>query len=103
MHQEVVQTFVIQLQFLGLTVVSFDFGRKISRGGDMWFVVGHFSGESSGLRRWQLALLLGCCLLLALPVRATELMLPQVYAGQVEVSGWLMSEKLDGLLRKLYT
>ena len=63
----------------------------------MWFVVGHFSGEPSGLKRCQLALLLGCCLLLALPARATELMLPQVYAEQVEVTGWLMSEKLDGV------
>lgn len=28
---------------------------------------------------------------------SAELMLPQVYAGQSDVSGWLMSEKLDGM------
>ncbi len=40
-----------------------------------------------------------CCLLALLAVRAiaTELMLPQVYSEQVDVSGWLMSEKLDGV------
>lgn len=31
------------------------------------------------------------------PLRAAELMLPQVYHDQVEVVGWLMSEKLDGV------
>ena len=43
-------------------------------------------------------LLLFCCLFL--PVAhsfAAGLMLPQVYSGQVDVSGWLMSEKLDGV------
>ena len=33
----------------------------------------------------------------AVHTAAAELMLPQVYAGQVRVSGWLMSEKLDGV------
>jgi len=32
-----------------------------------------------------------------MPVNAGELMLPQVYDGQVDVAGWLMSEKLDGV------
>lgn len=47
--------------------------------------------------RWWLGLLLGCVLLTAAPLRAAELMLPQVYSPQVEVAGWLMSEKLDGV------
>jgi DNA ligase-1 len=33
----------------------------------------------------------------AAPSLAAELMLPKVYVGQVDVSGWLMSEKLDGV------
>lgn len=44
------------------------------------------------------ALLLYCGLLLpAVHAVAAEPMLPQVYTGQVDVSGWLMSEKLDGV------
>lgn len=35
--------------------------------------------------------------LLAAPVTAFELMLPQAYDRQQPVSGWLMSEKLDGV------
>lgn len=36
--------------------------------------------------------------LLALPsARGLELMLPQVYEGDIDLSGWLMSEKLDGI------
>lgn len=42
-------------------------------------------------------LLLCCGLLLTAPARAAELMLPQVYARQVDVGGWLLSEKLDGV------
>jgi DNA ligase-1 len=42
-------------------------------------------------------LLLCCWLLFTASSRAAELMLPQVYAEQVDVSGWLMSEKLDGV------
>jgi len=43
-------------------------------------------------------LLLVCCgLLLSAQVSAIELMLPQVYTDQDDVSGWLMSEKLDGV------
>lgn len=38
-----------------------------------------------------------CAVLLATPAAATELMLPQVYAGQTDIRGWLMSEKLDGV------
>lgn len=44
-----------------------------------------------------LVALLCCGLLLAGRAAAGELMLPQVYAGQVDVAGWLMSEKLDGV------
>lgn len=61
----------------------------------------------SGYRKWlgsypkmltQIVWLLLCCgLFLIAPSRATEMMLPQVYAEQVDVSGWLMSEKLDGV------
>lgn len=36
-------------------------------------------------------------LLLPAPSYSGELMLPEVYTGQVDVSGWLMSEKLDGV------
>ncbi len=42
-------------------------------------------------------LLLCCGLLLTAPSSATELMLPEVYSEQVDVNGWLMSEKLDGV------
>ncbi|HEY5674858.1 MAG TPA: DNA ligase [Malonomonas sp.] len=42
-------------------------------------------------------LLLISGLLPAAPVGAAELMLPQVYSEQVDVAGWLMSEKLDGV------
>ncbi len=59
---------------------------------------------SSDLSRWLAAnfgrsirLFLCCWLLLTIPARAGELMLPELYTGQVEVSGWLMSEKLDGV------
>ena len=43
--------------------------------------------------------LLLCCgvLLFAVNSIAAKLMLPQVYTQQVDVSGWLMSEKLDGV------
>ena len=36
-------------------------------------------------------------LLLSLPLQASDLMLPKVYTGQIDVAGWLMSEKLDGV------
>ena len=43
--------------------------------------------------------LLVCCWMLfsTAQVTAAELMLPQIYTQQVDVSGWLMSEKLDGV------
>ena len=43
--------------------------------------------------------LLYCCitLLATVPGTAAELMLPQIYTQQVDVTGWLMSEKLDGV------
>ncbi|WP_081703111.1 DNA ligase [Desulfuromonas sp. TF] len=45
-----------------------------------------------------ITLLLSSGLMLpAVHAAAAELMLPQVYARQVPVSGWLMSEKLDGV------
>ncbi len=41
---------------------------------------------------------LWCCwFLLTIPAHASELMLPEVYTKQVDVAGWLMSEKLDGV------
>ncbi len=43
---------------------------------------------------WQL-LFFG--LFLPAPSYANNLMLPEVYNGQIDVSGWLMSEKLDGV------
>lgn len=38
-----------------------------------------------------------CCFLLTISAQAREPMLPEVYTGQINVSGWLMSEKLDGV------
>ena len=58
---------------------------------------------SRGFLRWlatnpgSIGLLWGCWFLLTIPALAGELMLPEVYSGQVDVSGWLMSEKLDGV------
>ncbi len=54
--------------------------------------------SASKITRLKISLLL-CCwgVLSAVPVPAAELMLPQVYSDQVDVSGWLMSEKLDGV------
>lgn len=53
---------------------------------------------SPGISLLKITLLLCCWLPLAtFQVFAVELMLPQVYAEQVDVSGWLMSEKLDGV------
>ena len=40
-------------------------------------------------------LLLMCCL--SVNAHALEIMLPQVYTDGIDVSGWLMSEKLDGI------
>ncbi|MEA3362976.1 MAG: DNA ligase [Thermodesulfobacteriota bacterium] len=45
----------------------------------------------------MICLLLCCGLLSAGQSRATEPMLPKVYTEQVDISGWLMSEKLDGV------
>ncbi len=45
----------------------------------------------------QIALLLFCFLLLAEQSGATGPMLPRVYREQTDISGWLMSEKLDGV------
>jgi len=56
----------------------------------------HHSVLSRLVRLWPVCLLLlfsG----LAARANAAELMLPQIYSGQVDVSGWLMSEKLDGV------
>lgn len=47
---------------------------------------------------WFIVALLCCSLLFpANAAVAAEPMLPQVYTRQVDVSGWLMSEKLDGV------
>ena len=45
----------------------------------------------------QIVLLVLSVLLLSTPVAAAEMMLPRVYSPEVDVSGWLMSEKLDGV------
>ncbi len=45
----------------------------------------------------QTLLLVFCGLLWLTPVTAAELMLPKVYTPDIDVSGWLMSEKLDGV------
>lgn len=45
----------------------------------------------------QTFLLVFCGLLLSTPVTAAEPMLPKVYSPDIDVSGWLMSEKLDGV------
>lgn len=42
-------------------------------------------------------LLMCCGLSLTTQCSAAKLMLPKVYMGQVDVAGWLMSEKLDGV------
>lgn len=53
---------------------------------------------SPGISLLKSTLLLCCGLLLtAVHAMSAEPMLPQVYAQQVDVSGWLMSEKLDGV------
>jgi len=53
---------------------------------------------SRGLNLKKIILLLFCLLLLpAFHTLSAEPMLPQVYTQQVDVSGWLMSEKLDGV------
>jgi len=54
--------------------------------------------KSSPVLQHRIIWLLLCCgLLLPAPSHAAELMLPEVYTEQVDVSGWLMSEKLDGV------
>ncbi len=45
----------------------------------------------------QIVLQILSVLLLSTPVVAAEMMLPRVYSPDVDVSGWLMSEKLDGV------
>ena len=45
----------------------------------------------------QIVLQVLSVLLLSTPVVAAEMMLPRVYSPEVDVSGWLMSEKLDGV------
>jgi len=47
---------------------------------------------------FKISLLLLCVMLFStIHATAAELMLPQVYTQQADVSGWLMSEKLDGV------
>ena len=50
-----------------------------------------------GLEVNVVLLMLFCGIVLAIPCHANDLMLPEVYSEQVDVSGWLMSEKLDGV------
>lgn len=54
-------------------------------------------GKLTTLGWRRIALIICCVLFWAETINATELMLPQVYREQVDVSGWLMSEKLDGV------
>ena len=42
-------------------------------------------------------LLLGICLCLGSTVFALDILLPGLYEDNIDVSGWLMSEKLDGV------
>ncbi len=50
------------------------------------------------LNRGKIIFLLLCCGLLSLgQVWAVEPMLPKVYSEQVDIRGWLVSEKLDGV------
>jgi DNA ligase 1 len=60
----------------------------------------------SGYFLWQktqqpstiaIVMLVLCCILSATPSRSTGPMLPGVYREQADVTGWLMSEKLDGV------
>ena len=44
-----------------------------------------------------ICLLLCCGLISVVPTQAREPMLPKVYSEQIDVCGWLMSEKLDGV------
>lgn len=54
--------------------------------------------KSSPVLQHKIIWLLLCCgLLFTAPSIAAELMLPEVYTEQVDISGWLMSEKLDGV------
>ncbi len=55
------------------------------------------SGLSKAKTAGFICLLLCCGLLPTRLIHAAEPMLPQVYSEQTDVSGWLMSEKLDGV------
>jgi len=64
----------------------------------MLFVLQEGRVVASKTHLFNILLLLFCGMLLSVAqVTASELMLPQVYTQQVDVSGWLMSEKLDGV------
>lgn len=54
-------------------------------------------GAASSTLEKIIWLLLCCSLIFTAQSRAAELMLPKVYMAQVDVAGWLMSEKLDGV------
>ena len=57
-------------------------------------------GGRSGLpdvRLFKMVLLVFCSLLLSTQAVGLDMMLPQVYSPGVDVRGWLMSEKLDGV------
>ena len=61
-----------------------------------------FSGRTKSRVSWTwrsllCVLLLGCCLQAAALAAAHRPMLPEVDGGQVDIRGWLMSEKLDGV------
>ena len=63
----------------------------------MLFVTREGRAGSPQARRVQIVLQVLIVLLLSAPVVAVEMMLPRVYSPEVDVSGWLMSEKLDGV------
>ena len=63
----------------------------------MSFVTQEGRAGSPQARLVQIVLQVLIVLLLSAPVVAVEMMLPRVYSPEVDVSGWLMSEKLDGV------
>jgi len=64
----------------------------------MLFVLQEGRTAAPKIHLLKISLLLCCGVLLsAAHTFAAQLMLPQVYSDQVDVTGWLMSEKLDGV------
>ncbi len=53
--------------------------------------------NGQGVMTTIVLVLLYCGLVLTTASHAVEPMLPEIYSEQIDVSGWLMSEKLDGI------